>query len=433
MEGQLRDIESPSLQNRTVLNLLRVLETSIDTAKDLRDRAQVTDPALHQALQVVEGFLRKHRRICYGGMAINAHLPKSKQFYDLTKVIPDYDFFTPSPSEDIQELLELLSKQGLQEPQARLGIHEGTTKIFVNYTAVADVTYLSSWKYKELGKKALEVEGIYYADSEFLRANLYLELSRPRGEVERWDKVYKRLLLLNAEVKPPKMKKHSKNPNISMWIHKKFIDYSIDHTLTVCSASVKDIYASPSATRISTLDTSPCPLVVYTNDPLRHCKDLRQLIRDFDTSIHTKLQTWAPQGDLTPFLAGIRIGSQLVCLCVDQTSCNSYNLLKLSEGRSIRIGSLDTCITLYTILQSVKGLNGLLPCSPECFANDLINISIQTRDRNRPGIFPAFSISCSGHQPTKASLLKAKASRIKSLKRKKVAVGSGTGTRKVLG
>jgi len=48
-----------------------------------------------------------------------------------------------------------------------------------------------------LQKDALKIAGITYAPPNFLRMGMYLELSRPDGDVSRWEKVYKRLILLN--------------------------------------------------------------------------------------------------------------------------------------------------------------------------------------------------------------------------------------------
>ena len=39
--------------------------------------------------------------------------------------------------------------------------------------------------------------GIKYAPANYLRINMYLELSRPMGDASRWEKVLKRLNLLN--------------------------------------------------------------------------------------------------------------------------------------------------------------------------------------------------------------------------------------------
>ena len=41
------------------------------------------------------------------------------------------------------------------------------------------------------------VDNISYASPNFLRMSMYLELSRPKGDVGRWEKVLKRLILLN--------------------------------------------------------------------------------------------------------------------------------------------------------------------------------------------------------------------------------------------
>jgi len=51
--------------------------------------------------------------------------------------------------------------------------------------------------FQTLQKDALKIAGITYAPPNFLRMGMYLELSRPDGDVSRWEKVYKRLILLN--------------------------------------------------------------------------------------------------------------------------------------------------------------------------------------------------------------------------------------------
>ena len=58
-------------------------------------------------LNVVQKFMKKHKRICYGGTAINSILPKDKQFYDYDIDIPDYDFFSPNALEDAKALCNL--------------------------------------------------------------------------------------------------------------------------------------------------------------------------------------------------------------------------------------------------------------------------------------------------------------------------------------
>ena len=56
------------------------------------------------------------------------------------------------------------------------------------------------------------VAGILYAPPNFLRMAMYLELSRPAGDVSRWEKVLKRLILLNKHYPLSSKECGEKNP-----------------------------------------------------------------------------------------------------------------------------------------------------------------------------------------------------------------------------
>jgi hypothetical protein len=53
--------------------------------------------------------------------------------------------------------------------------------------------------FDRLWKEDIVRDGIHYVSPNFLRMSMYLELSRPRGDVSRWKKVYERLQLLNKQ------------------------------------------------------------------------------------------------------------------------------------------------------------------------------------------------------------------------------------------
>ena len=46
-------------------------------------------------------------------------------------------------------------------------------------------------------KQSIKVKSIHYCPPTYLRMAMYLELSRPNGDVSRWEKIYERMLLLN--------------------------------------------------------------------------------------------------------------------------------------------------------------------------------------------------------------------------------------------
>lgn len=424
MESDLQDIQSHSLEKGYIENLLQVLEAASKEAGEQRDIEMVQNSDLREILNLVEEFLRRKHRICYGGMAINAHLPSSQKFYDLRKTLPDYDFFTPTPEEDAAELKRMIEAAGFDPVVTRLGMHEGTYKVFVDYNSVADLTFMPIWMYKLLQKRALQLDGIYYADSDFLRMNMYLELSRPRGEVERWDKVYKRLLLLNM-AKPPHIEtcrgsKKKRVPRMSKALHKALLQYCMLEKFIYLGADLKRVYTSPKSTKAGYMMHSQSPILAYVENPEFHIPILRQIVLDMEPGSHLKVLRWRGDGDRVPEMYGLQKNGHLILCLIKEEYCHAYNEVQLPEGKTLRIASLDTTITLFYQLTYVRGMEGIVPSSVHCFADTLADISSRTRDKGKSGAFPAFAVTCHGHQPTKASLLKAKAERVQKHKTRKL-------------
>jgi len=429
MEAELRNIDSPSLRKPKVLKVIENLETVIDHAKDLRDSEKVNDPELREALQIVERFIRRKHRLCYGGMAINALLKPEMKFYDFSKVLPDYDFFTPTPEKDVEELVRLLQAKGFESVSARVGMHEGTTKIFVNYEAVADISAMPQWKFNKLMKSSVEVEGVRYVDADFLRMNMYLELSRPRGEVERWDKVYKRLVLLNKS-SPPKGVPCKVRPfYVPAHVRKSLLQYCVRHSLIFCGGELAGIYENPEATgdhEEGVVKKGHGSVLLYANDVMYHAKAIQSKLRSELKDTRLKLKLWKRVDESLPTMIGVEVDGEIVCMLIEQEFCYSFNTIRILGGETLRIASLDTLITLFYSLRFSTDVDRLVPGGVHCFANRLVEASMKTRDFGDTGEFPDFAITCSGHQPTKASLLRAKAKRVASLKRRKAKSKSKT-------
>ena len=119
--------------------------------------------------------------------------------------MPDYDFFSTNALQTAKNLADLYYKNGFISVEAKAGVHEGTFKVYVNYMAIADITHVPIRIFNQLKKDSITRNGIKYAPANYLRMAAYLELSRPLGDVSRWEKVYKRLNLLN-EYYPIKVK-----------------------------------------------------------------------------------------------------------------------------------------------------------------------------------------------------------------------------------
>ena len=121
---------------------LAILRNAVDNIQEKIGKKKIDNPEVEIIISIVEEFIRKKRRICYGGTAINNILPEKDQFYNKEIELPDYDFFSPSPLKDAKDLADLYYKRGFTEVQASAGVHTGTFKVFVNFMPVADITHL---------------------------------------------------------------------------------------------------------------------------------------------------------------------------------------------------------------------------------------------------------------------------------------------------
>ncbi len=380
------------------------------------------------AVEVVERFLRDKGRVCYGGQAINAHLPAKYKFYDPETTIPDYDFFTPNGKADLELLVRMFKHEGFTEIGVRPGIHEGTTKVYVNFIAVADCTEINPLFYKMIAEKAVKQQGIAYMDPDTLRMMMYLELSRPRGDVTRWEKVFERLMLLNTyapiQACAKSVKGRVRKPaGPSAEMRDKFIQHIITERRVMCGADVVEFYKRRLRGRgrqLGWLLSGRAPILFYSPDPTA---DIKTIYGKFKTELSFKKYAAEAEFFPTVYLGFRDERSGPVIAIIQETACHAYNTVSLDDGRRLHIASFDTLITLYLSLMFRKTLQALFARPILCLVDQLIHLQMTYR-KSTHAPFPFISIECSGHQKSFQSLLREKVERIKGAKTRRASVKS---------
>jgi hypothetical protein len=350
--------------------------------------------------------------LCYGGQAINAHLPSKYKFYDPEFSIPDYDFFTPNQESDINGIIKDLKKAGFTEISVKEGMHEGTIKVYVNYIPVADMTAIDPKLYRILSKREFRLDGISYLDANTLRMLMYLELSRPRGQVGRWEKVFERLSLFNEflPTKPCKIERDAFRGGLIKEQTQFTIDYIIENKRIFAGADLLTFYQNALKTKKQHshwILTSKKPILFFSPDVDTDSKRLREefaflfnhsnksvggLHKSSDVSSGPiNIKSFSSHGvDVIPSLKVITQGKNALVFIIDQTACHSYFNVRVANNKIMRIASLDTLITLYFSL-------GLLDTkyydmgSMECLANQLVMVSAKARENPNDFIFPFIS------------------------------------------
>tara|TARA_A100001015_G_scaffold7625_1_gene9438 strand:- start:5974 stop:7410 length:1437 start_codon:yes stop_codon:yes gene_type:complete len=402
---------------------LEILRQAVDKAETTQQKQQVESPELKQIIQIVEDFLRNKKLVCYGGTAINNILPVYDQFYDKSIEIPDYDFYSNNALKHAKELADIYAKAGFSEVEAKAGMHHGTYKVFVNYIPVADISDLDKELFKNIKRKAIAVDGILYAPPNFLRMAMYLELSRPKGDVSRWEKVLKRLLILNKHY-PLKSKNCSIEPiqrNVenpsdkSKNIYKIVLDSIASMGLIFFGGYANVLYSKymPKYERQKLYEIPDFD--VLSEEPKRSATLLREkLLENGYSNITIKKHNGI--GEIIAPHYEISVNNETIVFIYEPLACHSYNEINLF-GYNLRIATIDTMLSFYlAFIYSDRPYyddNRIL-----CMAHRLFLVQQKNRLKQK-GLLKRFSLKCYGTQATKITMRSTKSEMYKQLKSKR--------------
>lgn len=400
---------------------LELIRKAVDLAEQKEGRRIIESPEMKQIINIVENFLRSTKTVCYGGTAINNILPVSDQFYDKSIEIPDYDFFSTTPQKHAIELADRYYKEGFTEVEAKSGSHTGTYKVFVNFIPVADITLLSEEFFKNIYKDAIIRDGIRYCPPNFLRMAMYLELSRPAGDISRWEKVVKRLMLLNKNY--PLRGVNCEN-----------VDYQRDMETDVLEEESIYKYVRNSFINQGVVFFGGFAIGHYSKYmPAKYRRQLER-VPDFDvlaidakecaTIVKEKLQYMgikhvkiikhkAPSEWLSEHYE-IIVNKETVAFVYQTKACYSYNVITV-DGKKIHIATIDTMLSLYLAFlyadnDCYGGCDRIL-----CMADFLFNVQQKNRLEQK-GLLKRFTVQCYGHQESLQEMRAEKAIKFKELK-----------------
>lgn len=405
---------------------LAILREAVDESEKIQGAKSANSPEVQRIIEILEQFLVQKRLICYGGTAINNILPKFDQFYDRSIEIPDYDFFSKTALDDAKELADIYAQAGYDEIEAKSGMHPGTFKVYVNFIPVADITHLHPVLFDALAKEAVEIAGIYYAPPNYLRMGMYLELSRPQGDVSRWEKVLKRITLLNKHYpltaeKPCSlidfqrpMDVKSNQPNADQ-LYYEARNALIDLQVVFFGGYGVSLYSRYMPLNERRNVQHIPDFDVLAEDPEHTASVFKKRLtehgfRDIRTVVHTAI------GEVIPYHVQVIVGGDTIAILYKPLSCHSYNTIHVDQ-KEVRVATIDTMLSLY--LAFLYGNKAYFNKDRiMCMAMYLFNVQQKNR-LTQKGLLKRFSLSCYGKQETLEEIRAEKAAKFNELKSKK--------------
>ena len=401
---------------------LAILRTAVDNADEKQSRQVANSPEVKHIIGILENFLRKKHLVCYGGISINSVLPKQDQFYDKNIEIPDYDFYSPNALKDAKELVDIYVEKGFQEVEAKSGQHHGTYKVYVNFIPVADITQIPKELFKAIKNEAIKIAGILHSPPNLLRMGMYLELSRPDGDVSRWEKVLKRLTLLNkhypligkqcATIDFQRQMSEEKQSDI---IYDNVQHTLIDQGVVFFGGYALSMYSHYMPKNLQHRLQKIPDFDVLSEDPILTAQIVKERLGDIDVK-NVKIIKRPGVGEIIAPHYEISVGNDTIAFIYQPLACHSYNIVK-EGGYDVKIATIDTMLSFWlAFLYSNRPYydkDRIL-----CMANYLFEVQEKNRLAQK-GLLKRFSINCLGHQETVEEMRAEKAEKFTELKGKK--------------
>jgi len=402
---------------------LDILRESVDKIEESTKKKVAQSPIIAKIIEVLENFLRKKQLICYGGTALNNILPKKDQFYDKNTEVPDYDFYSPNALEDAKELADIYLKLGYDDVEARAGMHHGTFKVQVHFIPIADITQMEKKLFLSVKKEAIKINGILYAPSNLLRLNVYKELSRPEGEVARWEKVFKRLALLNKHYPIKKqrcdsvkfMRDFEGNQELATTLYGLVKKAIIDQGLVFFGGYACELYGKYLPIKQQKTKTSSPDFDALSETPEESAKYIKEQLVSAGVK-HVNIYKKPGAGEIIAPHYEIAVGDQSVCFIYEPLGCHSYNTLRVKND-TVKIATIDTMLNLYLAFiyadRPYYEKDRIL-----CMAQYLFTVQSKNRLINK-GLLKRFNSECYGTETTLQTIREKRAEKFVELKPKR--------------
>lgn len=401
---------------------LAILRMAVDKAEEKMGKRIVNSEDIKNIIRIVEDFIRVKNLICYGGTAINNILPEEDQFYNKEVEVPDYDFFSTNALEDAKELADVYYKHGFTEVEAKAGQHHGTYKVYVNFIAVADITFLHKEIFNSVRKDVITVDGILYTPPNYLRMSMYLELSRPAGDISRWEKVMKRLSLLNKHYPITDVNCHNIEFQRDMVnkideerIYDNVRNTLINQGVVFFGGYAISLYSQYMPKKLRHKLEKVADFDVISNNPEVTAKIVKERLNDIGIN-KVKIVKHEAVGEIIPIHYEVLVGKDSISFIYKPIACHSYNVLNINNQK-VKIATIDTMLSFYlAFLYTDRAYYNYFLDRIVCMSKFLFDVQQKNRLEQK-GLLRRFSITCYGHQDSVEEMRAEKAKKYKEIKK----------------
>ena len=252
--------------------------------------------------------------------------------------------------------------------------------------------------------------------------NMFLELSRPSGDTSRWEKVLKRLTLLNKHY--PLSAKQCSTVNFQRQmadseyannIYENVQNTLIDQSVVFFGGYALSMYSQYMPKNLRHKLQKIPDFDVLSEEPMLTAQIVKERLADINVK-NVKIIKRPGIGEIIAPHYEIKIGKDTIVFIYEPLACHSYNIVK-EGGYDVKIATIDTMLSFWLAFlyanRPYYDKDRIL-----CMSKYLFDVQEKNRLAQR-GLLKRFSINCMGHQETVEEMRAEKAEKYNELKDKK--------------
>jgi hypothetical protein len=175
-----------------------------------KNKFEKLEPSKNEVMEVysvIIKYIKEKKRKIYGGYGWNklfTNKDKKYAIYDESDV-PDIDFYSPEPINDLMALCDILYESGFKHVTGKEARHGETYSIFVNFQLYCEMSYMPKNIYNKV--KFITIDGLNITHPWFMMIDFFRMLTDPMLSWWRFEKHFERYLKLQKLYPLPKTSK----------------------------------------------------------------------------------------------------------------------------------------------------------------------------------------------------------------------------------
>jgi hypothetical protein len=253
---------------------------------------------------------------------------------------------------------------------------------------------------------------------------MYLELSRPAGDISRWEKVLKRLALLNKNYPVTSIncndmdfQREMEDKTNEDEIYENVKNTLVNQGVVFFGGYAISLYSQYMPKHLQKKLEKIADFDVISHEPKTTAEIIMERLKDIGVT-KTKIIYHNQIGEIIPEHYEVRIENDTVAFIYKPIACHSYNIIKI-HGQKVKIATIDTMLSFYlSFLYTNRDYYNEFSERILCMSKFLFDVQQKNRLQQK-GLLKRFSIICYGHQDSIEEMRAQKAKKFKELQAKK--------------